>query len=217
MKTMTYADAAKKLEELFDICNDHFFANTLERPVLTILADDCSAYGWCSTGKRWKSGESEFHEINISAEYLNRPIAETIGTLVHEMVHLDNIYKGVQDCSSNGRYHNKKFKAAAEAHGLTVTKLNGYGFARTALDEESLAWVKEQGFETIDLVRVRRSASRGTSAGTTTGGESGEEAATPARSKYKYYQCPCCGVRFYTVAEINASCNDCGMPFIRYK
>ena len=39
---------------------------------------------------------------------------------------------GVQDCSRGNTYHNKRFKAAAEAHGLTVTHSDKYGWSHTA-------------------------------------------------------------------------------------
>lgn len=56
----------------------------------------------------------------MCAEYMRRSFEEICGTLLHEMAHLYNLINGIKDC--NKLYHNKKFKEAAEAHGLTVTK-----------------------------------------------------------------------------------------------
>ena len=87
----------------------------------------------------WKAGEDEGHyEINLCAEYLNRPFEETCGTLLHEMVHLQNLQDGVQDTSRSGLYHNKKFRETAEAHGLTVEKGEKYGWHKTTLNPEAL-------------------------------------------------------------------------------
>ena len=94
--TKKYYETVKNLEELFDTFNAHLFNNELEKPVITVSPDSTSgAYGWCTTQKIWKSSDEEFYEINICAEHLNRDIKEICGTLIHEMVHLDNVYKEI--------------------------------------------------------------------------------------------------------------------------
>ena len=96
----------------------------LERPVITVSPDTTSgAYGWCTSWKAWGSSEDKekgYYEINICSEYLTRSFEEIAETLLHEMVHLQNIKDGVQDTSRSGKYHNRKYKQAAEAHGLNV-------------------------------------------------------------------------------------------------
>lgn len=109
--TKKFHEAISNLEQLFDQFNEYLFEGELEKPVITIQADTTAgAYGWCTTQKIWKSGDDEYYEINICAEHLNRSIKEVCATLIHEMVHLDNLYDGVSDTSAGGRYHNKKFK-----------------------------------------------------------------------------------------------------------
>lgn len=198
-----YYEAVKSLGELFDMFNAHLFNNEVEKPVITISPDTTSgAYGWCTTQKIWKSDDEEYYEINICAEHLNRPIKEVCATLIHEMVHLDNLIKGIKDTSANGRYHNKKFKETAEAHGLIIEKQGNIGWSKTSLQESTAKWIDENvKIEKFDLARVKRAKA-------TTGAK---------KSKYKYYMCPCCGVKFYTVATINATCEDCGEAFIQYK
>lgn len=115
--------------------------------MITVSPDHTrGAYGWCTGWKAWKAGEDEGHyEINLCAEYLNRPFEETCGTLIYEMVHLQNLQDGVQDTSRSGTYHNKKFKETAEAHGLTVEKGEKYGWHKTALSPEALEFVQSLG------------------------------------------------------------------------
>lgn len=124
MNEVSLKPVIEELENLFSKFNARFFADKLEKPVITVSPDHTrGAYGWCTGWKAWKAGEDEGHyEINLCAEYLNRPFEETCGTLIHEMVHLQNLQDGVQDTSRSGTYHNKKFKETAEAHGLTVEK-----------------------------------------------------------------------------------------------
>ena len=97
--------------------------------------------------------ESGSYEINMVAEYLTRPLEEVVGTLLHEMAHLWNIQQGIQDCSRNGYYHNRKFKDAAEAHGLIVEKTEKYGYSMTRLNDEAVSFLKEIGTEGFKLYR----------------------------------------------------------------
>lgn len=201
--TKTYHEAVKTLEDLFNTFNAYLFNSEINHPVITISPDTTrGAYGWCTTQKVWKSSSDEYYEINICAEHLNRPFNEVCATLIHEMVHLHNIEHSIQDTSANGRYHNKTFKETAERHGLIIEKDPKYGWTRTTLQESTETWIKEniehKGF---DLARAKKQKSAGTA----------------QRSKYNYYVCPCCGVKFYSVHQINATCDDCGVQFVQYK
>lgn len=44
--------------------------------------------------------------------------------------------------SDNGYYHNMKFKAAAEAHGLNIEKHPKYGGTITTLAMEAESWIR---------------------------------------------------------------------------
>lgn len=200
--TKNYCEAVKTLEELFNAFNAHLFNSEINAPVITISPDTTrGAYGWCTTKKIWKTSDGEYYEINICAEYLNRAFNEVCDTLIHEMVHLHNIEHGVQDTSANGRYHNKMFKETAEAHGLVIEKDSKYGWTITKLHETTATWIEtnieHKGF---DLARAKRTKATG-----------------KQQSKYHYYMCPCCGVKFYSVHNISAACNECGCDFVQYK
>lgn len=219
--TQTYYEAVKTLKDLFNKFNEHLFNGEVETPVITIMHDTTrSAYGWCTTQKIWKAGEEEYYEINICAEHLDRPIKEVCATLIHEMVHLDNIKKGIKDTSGNGYYHNKNFKETAEAYGLIIEKVERYGWTKTSLNEETAAWIDENvDIDKFDLVRLgARRSSGGSSSGEgeTREGET-DNKPTPKKSKYKYYMCPTCGKKFYSIYEISAKCEDCGEKFVQYK
>lgn len=134
MNMVSLKPVIEELEVLFDKFNKAFFEGKLEKPVITVSPDSTrGAYGWCTGWKAWKNGsEGEgFYEINLCAEYLNRPFEETCSTLIHEMCHLWNLQEGTQDTSRGGTYHNKRFKEAAETHGLTVEKTVKHGWNST--------------------------------------------------------------------------------------
>ena len=86
MNEVSLKPVIEELENLFSKFNARFFADKLEKPVITVSPDHTrGAYGWCTGWKAWKAGEDEGHyEINLCAEYLNRPFEETCGTLIHE-------------------------------------------------------------------------------------------------------------------------------------
>ena len=119
---MKMSDVVTKLESLFDILNRVYFDNALPKPVITVQSTP-KAYGHCSTKKIWKGESDGQYEINIGAEFLNRPSANTAATMCHEMVHLYCLVNEIQDTCQKGRYYNKTFKAEAEAGAVSYTHL----------------------------------------------------------------------------------------------
>lgn len=191
-----------ELETLFSKFNARFFENKLERPVITVSPDHTrGAYGWCTSWKAWQNGAKEggFYEVNLCAEYLNRPYEETCSTLLHEMVHLLNLQDGVQDTSRSGTYHNKKFKETAEAHGLIVEKGEKYGWHKTSLSPEALEFVQSLGKQGFTLVRPRPLGLKGASK---SGGSSSRK-----------YVCPCCGTIIRATKEVHVICAECEVEF----
>lgn len=160
MKETSLKPVIEKLENLFSKFNEKFYNGELQTPVITVSPDTTKgAYGWCTAWKAWSVGEQKkvtdlatltkealeamkkddgFYEINICAEHLARPFEQVAETLLHEMVHLYNLQIGVQDTSRGGTYHNKKYKEAAEQHGLTVEKDAKYGWTKTSLNDENV-------------------------------------------------------------------------------
>lgn len=71
---------------------------------------------------------------------------KVIGTLIHEVVHLVLAANKIQDCASQGRVHNAKFKAGVELvpelEQLPRTKENGFGL--TKLSEIGRSYVDEE-------------------------------------------------------------------------
>ena len=214
-----YHETVKMLDQLFDQLNKKFYNDEIGKPVITVMHDHTrSAYGWCTTQKIWKAGEEEFYEINICAEHLDRPIGEVAATLLHEMAHLYNLEHDIKDCSGNGYYHNKKFKETAEAHGLVIEKVERYGWTKTSLQEDTATWLeKKVKIDKFDLVRSGARRSKGAAEGNKPGDDTDAEGSEPKKSKYKYYVCPVCGKKFYSIYEIKAECTECGVDFEQYK
>ena len=192
------------LEELFQKFNDKFYAGKLEQPIITVSPDTTGgAYGWCTAWKAWKddvesSADEGYYEINLCAEHLNRPFEQICGTLLHEMVHLYNLYEGVQDTSRGGTYHNKRFKLEAEQRGLHIEKSDKYGWTITTLNDEGKAFVDGLNHDMFDFFRTPIPPAMKRSSG---------------KSSSRKYVCPCCGTIIRATKEVRVVCWDCDTEF----
>lgn len=131
---MKMSETITALEVLFDKLNGIYFEGKLPKPVITVQSSP-KAYGHCTTKQIWQSDDSVMYEINLSAEFINRPMANTAATLCHEMVHLYCLVNEIQDTCQKGRYHNKTFKAEAEARDLQIDYDRAIGYSITSPTE----------------------------------------------------------------------------------
>lgn len=143
--TIKTSRTAGQLEKMFRKLNKHYYNGELPEPIIT-LKKTPSAYGHITTVKTWtvstEQGTEQRYEINISTATLDRHIENTTATLLHEMAHLYNLVHGIRDTSSqSGAYHNKRFKATAEAHGLVIDHHEKYGWTVTSPSEELLDFI----------------------------------------------------------------------------
>ena len=198
------SEIVKKTEDMFDLFNAHFYNNELIRPAITVSPDGGrGSYGWCSVYEIWNAEDEKYREINLCAEYLDRPLNEVCATLLHEMAHLYNLQNEISDVSNNGYYHNIKFKATAEAHGHHIEKHPKYGWTVTTITPETEAWLREALGE--DGIRASRLPEEG-------GGKGGSKKSSNRSIKYV---CPECGTIIRATREVNVVCGDCGLPFER--
>lgn len=212
MKELTsYNRVAGYLNKVFDLLNAEFFENTLSRPTITIQSTP-RAYGHFSLrDDTWVSKLGGTHEINIGAGTLARPIEEVAATLLHEMVHYFNHESGVQDCSRGNTYHNKRFKVAAEAHGLNVEHSEKYGWSHTSPSDALLDLILENGLTDILISRNEFAGFRVIGTGT----HDGNATTTPPRtSSTRKYSCPCCRNSVRATKAVNIACLDCDTQMV---
>lgn len=214
MKQLTsYNRVAGYLNKLFDLLNERFFENALSRPTITIQSTP-RAYGHFSLSPNtWVSVTGSTHEINIGAGTLARPIEHVAATLLHEMVHYSNYVNGVQDCSRGNTYHNKRFKAAAESHGLHVEHDAKYGWTITSPNEELLNFILENDLSDI---LINRNEYHGIAVpGTGTHSNGGIATPPPRKTSSRKYTCPCCGNSVRSTKEVHILCVDCQQMMLR--
>jgi len=187
-----YQENLRLINEAFDFLNERFFENALSKTVITIQADvKARAYGWFTCYDAWSSTDDiKSPEINISANYLDRPPHETITTLLHEMCHQWAYENGVQDTSRRGTYHNKRFKEIAERFGLAVAHHSTYGWTITTMTEETRKIVEP----ILELLNIKRYVPQ------KAGGKS---------SSTRKYACPACEMSVRATKMVNIVCGDC--------
>ena len=213
MKQLTnYQRVSQYLVKVFKAINEEYFNNELEVPTITIQST-VGAYGHVSVQKVWHNNETATHELNLSADYLNRPIENVVATLIHEACHLYAIANDIKDTSNNGVYHNKKFKKLAEDRGLAISRHEKYGWTITDPTEETLDFCINNGFEDIQIVRQSSFSFGGFS-----GGKAGN--GTPIAPKPKKpsstrkYICPSCSMSVRATRTVRIKCIECDTEMI---
>lgn len=217
-ETTKTSRTAGYLEKIFRALNADSFGGVLEEPIITIQSTP-RAYGHVSVAKIWKRKGEERHELNIAADWLERPIENVVATMLHEMVHLYNIQAGVQDCSRGGSYHNKAFKTEAEKHMLHIEKDEKYGWTITSPTDELLEYIMDKGWEDIDMGRgclygLFGGSGKGKPGKGADGGQAGPVPGVEVKKgNSRRYQCPCCKAIVRATRDLNILCGDCNVAF----
>jgi len=204
------------LEYSFDVLNEVYFNGELP-PIVITLQSSPKSHGHFTVGRVWRAEEEHLNEINISVEFLDRPIENIIATLCHEMVHYYCQLKGIQDTSQGGRYHNKNFKRVSEEKGLIISYRQYIGYSVTTPSPEFIEVLKARGIEKpLDINRDGVFMVSGVQGGGSAGTDMGLPIApTKPKSSTRKYMCPCCGNSFRATKDINVLCIECGEVFIK--
>lgn len=204
MTMINSESAISEMYKAFNKLNETFYNNELPEVMIVIFETARkNAYGWFTPSKVWTDKEktTEMHEIAMSAEYMNRDWITVMQTLHHEMIHLYCHINNIKDTSRNGRYHNKKFKEACEAHGLKfdiVEPDKKIGWSQTVLTEESKRIIAEDFGLNPESFKMARAIP--------------QKSATPRnRSKYT---CENCEYSLRGKGGLNITCSDCESELI---
>lgn len=188
----TISKSAAFLEKAFDVLNKQYFDSALPKVIITIQSSP-SAYGHFTQYDAWRDPAKAYKEINIAAETLNRPVSNTIATLLHEMVHLYCYEKGIKDTSRSGRYHNSQFKDEAEKRGLQIDYDKTIGWSLTSPKPELRSFVNTQGWRKLTLSR----------------GYEVKDPKVKKPSSTRKYECPCCGMSVRATRDVRIACMEC--------
>ena len=204
-------DIERELYRIYDNLNKDYYDGKLPNVVITIQGSHKNKYyGWFCPDK-WNNNvdfidmeEKEnplivYHEINISAEHLNRPIEDIVATLQHEMVHLYCNINKIKDISNNHVYHNRKFKEEAEKRGLIIEKANSIGWSVTTSSESFKEYIKKLNVnpDVFKFCRVKEGSK-----------------VADSEKKMITYKCPNCGISATAKLDTNIMCGDCNVKMV---
>ena len=215
MKELTsYNRVTQYLNKVFKLINSEYFDNELEMPTITIQST-VGAYGHVTTSKVWKteSGKASY-ELNIGADYLDRPIENIVATLIHEGCHLYAMQNGIKDTSNRGVYHNKRFKALAEDRGLIIEKHSRYGWTITTPSEATINFCIDNDLQEVLITRHTGITFTGVGTGKNGNGTPVKPTAPKKGNAIKWI-CPCCGAIVRSTKILNIVCGDCNEKFIQ--
>lgn len=200
--TEKYVKTVNYLGKLYDYCNVKLFGGELTRPVITVQRDERNkTNGWWSVKKTWfENAEDEGeHELNMTAQQLNRPIAQIAATLIHEMCHQYASVHNMQDFSRGNTYHNKLFKKIAEEHGLTVECVPTIGWSKTDLTKDTDLLIASFVKDNPESLIYRAPVFKGQ---------------TVKTSSTRKYVCPCCNQSVRATKQVNIICADCDCAMV---
>lgn len=180
--------------------NDRLFDGTLSSCLLN-FSRKAKARGFFSPD-RWAKGEATTHEISLNPDVLGRPVIETMGTLVHEMVH-----QWQQEFGSPPRrcYHNREWAAKMEEVGLIPSDTGEPGGKKTGQSMTHYidpAGRFQQAFDAMPAEYLIPWRSHAPSKATP----------SPTSSKTKY-SCRRCGAAIWGGRRLQVLCLNCDLPF----
>lgn len=205
MNKKNLSNTINELHRLYKYINDNQFAGKLPEVIITIQSKGkTNAFGWFSVGKVWEHGEERKHEINISAESINRGYFEVARTLWHEMIHLYCAENDIKDVSRGNTYHNKRFKQASEQHGFYYPEdaySDKYGWSFSKLTNESIQFLERHTIDG-DIFAINR-----LNTATNNAGEKKK------KSNSIKWVCECGNIVRSTKEDLRIICADCETMF----
>lgn len=206
-ETTKMSRAVSQLEHIYNSLNTDFFSGELLVPIITVQSKP-GTFGHCTTAKVWQRKDGGAYELNIAAEVLNYPIEETLDTMLHEMVHLFCRENGIKEVSRGGKYHNKKFKDIAEAHGLTCVPCGQYGW-NTTPGENLVEYALSKNWNEIRIGRSSLPPMLHIGATGVAQPGAGQAQGGKRPSSTRKLVCPCCGQSVRATKKVNILCGDC--------
>lgn len=186
----TIREPLEYMEGIFDLLNKEVFESALSKVVITIQSDSKNkCNGWFTCGKVWKSEDESYHEINITAEGLNRSPYEIASTILHEMCHLYASQNNIKDTSRGGTYHNTKYRDIALSHGLNCECTPKYGWTVTSLKDEIASSISIKNIEISRMPEIKLGKKKKTST--------------------RKYVCSECGLTVRATKELKLICGSC--------
>ena len=184
----SYRDLARLLYEWADRFNKEFELG-LDTPALQIERIRAQAIGSYRPGR---NGFGLHHEVTFNTKHLDRPVAEILETLLHELLHE---WQQIYSKPGKGNYHNRQYQEKAQSFGLIV---DSWGHSLGVAPGPFTDLLKRHGVDATVLPLP---------------GEDSVRSRPRGESKMKKWVCRCMTVR--AAKELEAQCLKCGGLFHR--
>jgi predicted SprT family Zn-dependent metalloprotease len=201
-KTPPTTEQFASYQLLFDFFNGRLFGGELPQCVLN-FSRHARSYGFF-VADIWSSDDNRAAEISLNPDHLDRDPKAWASTLVHEMCHLWEEFKGI---APRRCYHNQKFAEKMEQVGLITSVTGAEGGKRTG--QKMTHYIQPGGvFEIVfrdvtDEMLLPWRTSRGAE---------GKENSKKPKSKFTY-ACPSCEAKLWGKEGLNVTCGECGDTF----
>lgn len=183
--------------------NERLFSGSLS-PCLLNFSRHSKAYGFFVANKWANHGtKQKAHEISLNPDVLLRPLKETMGTLVHEMVH-----QWQQDHGKAPRrcYHDRQWAEKMESIGLMPSHTGQPDGKRTGVKVTHYI-ISEGAFEQAFAAMPEGYLIPWLSAGIL------DAKKTPKSQNKIKYTCPSCEAAVWGKPGLNVTCGDCEEAF----
>ena len=152
-----------------------------------------------------RDDDAKLHELALNPDYfLHRPDLETLSTLVHEMVHVEQYSFGD---AGRGRYHNAEWADMMDRIGLTPSHTGFPGGRRTG--QQMSHYIVPGGpfaLAADALLATGWHIKRGSTLNPGKG-----KGVDPSKTKFT---CPDCGLNAWARASAQLGCVECGKVMV---
>ncbi|WP_230844308.1 SprT-like domain-containing protein [Gloeobacter morelensis] len=197
----------------FNYFNKELFGNGLPHCILNFSRHNRS-FGFFAP-ERWEKRTDRVHEISLNPDTLDRPLADVMATLCHEMCHL---WRHLEGKPPSCGYHDKRWASKMVQIGLLPTSTGEPGGKQTGKKVHHL--VQENGpFERAfrkmpDGHLLPWRGGQFPATGVEEGGEGGETAQKQRRDKLKF-TCPNCAANCWGKESLKVRCGVCNEQFVQ--
>lgn len=204
MKIKEHSKELKFLAEFMEFSAKEIFKGKELANIVLTLKPQRNSYGYCTVQEVYTDDELNYLEISYNIDYLTRGLKEIFSTLIHEQIHSYCRKVDIKEVSTNGRYHNNKFKELCDEIGLEVEKHSGIGWNTTGnISEELSKLIDDKFLSKYNPAYITELFHLKNKFGDMEVKRKGKDRNAPK------FVCPCCGAIARANPKYNLICGDC--------
>lgn len=201
MKPTTEQFAA--YQGLFDYFNRELFNGDLP-PCMLNFSRRARSRGFFVNNIWTEGDDATTHEISLNPDCLDRPAADSISTLVHEMAHL---WQQAHGTPPRRAYHDRQWSAKMEAIGLMPSTTGEQGGKKVG--QKMTHYIIEGGPYLTAFQRMPAELLLPWK----TNGQIGKETKGKKKSSKRKYTCPSCNANAWGKEGLAIVCGECEEAF----